>query len=447
LIINPYNLDDSFSVARNSYEECINYIIDQLDSAALYLPASYPGNLQGHAVQGAALALKSRVLLFAASDLHNPEKNGVVSNGFADPSLLGYASGVADDRWRAAKDAAKAVMDLGLYSLNMENPASTDNIAQNFMNYFTSYSNAEDIMLQYVTPALDPVGARGSVISDPNGYNCWGNQSPLQELVDDYEMSDGSKFDWSTPAHKANPYQNREPRFYSTILYDGRKYRARPPEYKPIDPFDKIQTGRIYNTSGTLVLGGIDSRDGAVNTSNGGYTGYYNRKMTDTTLDAQFVRQDIPFRQFRYAEIILNYAEACAELGEDGEAHAAVNKIRTRAGLPDIAASLTGDQLVDAVRHERRIELVFENFRIWDIRRWLIGDQVTHQTHAIDIRYVTDQPVTTYLKPDGSTWSAPVYNVVETSGDLRTWDNKNYFFPIMRAEINKNNKLIQNPHY
>lgn len=448
LITEAYSLDSEFDLSRNSYEECVNFIVDQLDSASLFLPDSYSSALQGHATKGAALALKSRVLLYAASDLHNPEKNGVVSNGYSRPELLGYTVGDANARWQAAKDAAKAVIDLGIYELNKKDPVPTDNIAQNFINYFTSYSNNEDILLQYVSPApeFNNLGARGAVVSDPNGYNCWGNQSPLQELVDDYEMEDGTKFDWNNPAHKANPYENREPRFYSTIIYEGRKYRPRPPEFSPIDPFNIIQTGRVYNTTGSLLIGGIDTRDGSVNTANGGYTGYYNRKMTDTTVDAAFFRQDIPVRQFRYAEVILNYAEACANMGENTEALTYTNMIRHRAGLPDLP-TLSGDVLIDAIRHERRIELALENIRFWDIRRWLIGNQVVHQTHAIDIRYITDQNPTTYRKSDGSTWGIPTYNVVETPGDLRIWENKDYFFPIMRIEIDKNDKLIQNPGY
>ncbi|GAA4305339.1 RagB/SusD family nutrient uptake outer membrane protein [Compostibacter hankyongensis] len=448
IITKAYTLSDSFTVARNTYQECIDFITGQLDSAAAYLPLQNPADLQGHATKGAALALKSRVLLYAASDLHNSEKNGIVSDGYPHPELLGYTQGNAADRWKAAKDAAKAVIDLGLYDLYKKDPAPTDYVAQNFIDYFSSYGgNEEDILLQYFTPTYGGAGYVAGVVSDPNGYNCWGNQTPLQELVDDYEMSDGSKFSWTNPAEKENPYENREPRFYATVLYEGKQYRKRPSGYQTIDPFDKIQVGKVYHTSGKLLVAGIDTRDGPVNTANGGYTGYYNRKMTDTTVEAEFVRQDIPFRQFRYAEVLLNYAEACTELGEYAEARTYIDMIRHRAGLPDLPGTLTGNALLQACRHERRIELAFENFRFWDIRRWLIGKEVIHQTHAIDIRYTTDQNASTYRRSDGSTWGKPVYKVIETPGDLRIWENKDYFFPIMRDEMNKNTKLIQNPGY
>ena len=447
IITDVYGLDADFSAARNTYEECINFIVGQLDSALIFLPPSLPTELQGHATSGAAMALKSRVLLHAASDLHSPSKNESVAAGFAAPELLGYTEDDQTTRWQAAKTAAKAVIDLNLYSLNKENPAPTDNIAQNFIDYFTSYGTPEDILLEFTVPAMIAYAQWGAVQSEPNGYNCWGNQTPLQELVDDYQMNDGTDFDWNNPIHKSSPFENREPRFYATILYEGKKYRKRPPEYAAIDPFDKLQTGRVFSVDGNLLVGGIDTRDGPTNTANGGYTGYYNRKATDTTLDAQFERQDIPFRQFRYAEILLNYAEACIELGEEAEAKTYINKIRHRAGLPDLSASLSGSELKEAYRRERRIELVYENSRFWDIRRWLIAPNVIKQTHSIDIRYAAPDGTTTYRKPDGSDWSAPTYTVIETSGDLRIWDNKYYFLPILRTEINKNNKLIQNPGY
>jgi starch-binding outer membrane protein, SusD/RagB family len=451
IITKPFGLTDAFALTRNSYEDCINFIVGQLDSAALFLPDKQNNaKLAGRATKGAALALKARVLLYAASDLHNPQKNGLVSNGFSNPELLGYTGGDAAARWKAAKDAAKAVMDLNLYSLYKPEPGEKDSVAQHFVDYFLSYGTTEDILLQFFTPASGNDGAeyRPGVTSCPNGYDCWGNQTPLGELVDDYEMKDGSKFDWNNPVHKANPYANREARFYATILYEGTPYRKRPDSYQKIDPWNKIQVGRIYDPGGNLVLAGIDTRDGPVNVANGGYTGYYTHKFIDPTIDAAFVQQDIPFRHMRYAEVILNYAEACMELGETAQAHTYINLIRKRAGQPNLDETLTGDALRQAIRHERRIELVYENSRFWDIRRWLIGETVHHQTHAIDVRYITSEKnIGNYRRQDGSTWSSPVFAPVETAGDARVWHNKVYFFPIMRDEINKNNKLIQNPGY
>ncbi len=142
---------------------------------------------------------------------------------------------------------------------------------------------------------------------------------------------------------------------------------------------------------------------------------------------------------------LLNYAEACAELGEDGEALTYVNMIRTRAGQPEI--NETGAALLDRIRHERRIELAYEDHRFWDVRRWVMGPVAYHQTHAVKVTYVT-AAATTYRQPDGSTWGAPVFEKINNpAGDARAWLDKAYFFPIRRDEMNRNTLLIQNPGY
>ncbi|MCK4700823.1 MAG: RagB/SusD family nutrient uptake outer membrane protein, partial [Bacteroidales bacterium] len=152
-----------------------------------------------------------------------------------------------------------------------------------------------------------------------------------------------------------------------------------------------------------------------------------------------------PFRHFRYAETLLNYAEACIETGDEAEALTYLNMIRTRAGQPDITAS--GAALRQACRHERRIEMAYEDQRFWDVRRWVIGPTAYIQTHAVDVRYETSSAATNYRQADGSTWGAPIFAEKELGGDARAWLDKAYFFPIMRDEMNKNTQLIQNPGY
>ena len=446
IITKAYTLTDEFEVPRNTYEECINYVVGQLDSAAMHLTDSYATD--GHITKGAALAFKARVLLYAASDLHNPAKNATVATGFSNPELLGYVGGDANARWTAAKNAAKAVIDLNKYSLYKASPAPTDSVAQNFVELFTSSGTSEDILLQFFTAKTDESwsGYNPALYCGPNGYHNWGNNTPIGDLVDDYEMSDGSKFDWANLAHKANPYANRDQRFYATVLYEGVPWRTRPSDALLIDPFSKIQVGYVYNGS-TMIKAGLDTRSGPIEDWNGGKTGYYLRKWVDPTLDPQYVKQTVPFKHLRYGEMLLNYAEACIELGENGEAITYINMIRKRAGQPDLPA-LTGDALRQAYRHERRIELAFEDHRFWDVRRWIIGEAAYHQTSAVDVRYsTTEATVPAYRKADGSTWSAPVFAKRETPGDARAWNDKCYFFPIMRDEMNKNTQLIQNPGY
>ena len=447
IITEPYGLSDEFEVARNSYEETVNFIVADLDLAAGMLPPDYGGGSDaGRITEGAALHLKARTLLYAASDLHHMQSS--YAPGFSNPELLGYTGGSQAARWQAAKDAAEDVMTLG-YSLVNPDPAPTDDIAQNFIDYFISYGyESEDILLQYYTPKTDENwdGYNPALYCGPNGYHNWGNNVPLGELVDEYEMTDGSSFDWENPAHKASPYTDREARFYATILYEGASWRDRPSDVTAIDPWNKIQVGHIYNMAGEVIVPGVDTRSGPIEDWNGGKSGYYVKKFVDPSIDPQYVKQDVPFRHFRYAEVLLNLAEACIELGgQDAEALVAINEIRRRAGQPDIVA--TGDALRQAYRHERRVEMAYEDQRFWDVRRWIIGPDAYHQTHRVDVRYETDQAATNYRQADGTTWGPPIFSEAELGGDARAWLDKAYFFPIMRDEMNKNPMLVQNPGY
>lgn len=448
-IINKvYGLTDEFTVARNTYDECIKYIVDQCDKAIQNLSDTYATD--GHITKGAALALKARVLLYAASDLHNPAKNSVVTNGFSKPDLLGYTSGDAASRWTAAKTAAKAVIDLGKYSLYKASPAATDSVANNFVEFFTSKGSSEDILLQFFTPKTDEDwdGYNPALYCGPNGYHNWGNNCPLGDLVDDYEMKDGSKFSWDNPKHKANPYLKRDARLYATVLYEGVQWRKRPDDALKIDPFSKIQVGHVYDKSGNMIKAGLDTREGPIEDWNGGKTGYYVRKYVDPSVDPQYVKQDVPFKHIRYAEVLMNYAEACIELGQDAEARTYINMVRKRAGQPELASTLTGDALRQAYRHERRVEFAYEDHRFWDVRRWIIGPAAYHQTSGVDVKYVTtESSVASYRKADGSTYGDPIFSKKDVGGDARAWNNKCYFFPIMRDEMNKNNLLVQNPGY
>jgi len=453
IITKPYGLNQNYDAARNTYEECINYITGQLDTAAMYLPADYSGDLRGHATKGAALALKARTLLYAASDLHNSTSMSTYASGFSNPELLGYTTGSQASRWTAAKAASKVVIDLGTYSLYKPTPAPTDSVASNFVNYFLSYGyETEDILLQYFTLKTGQSWSdyNPAEYCGPNGYHNWGNNTPLGDIVDEYEMKDGSKFSWTNPAELASPYTKRDARFYASILYEGVPWRKRPVDVQGIDPWDKLQVGAIYKMDGTTVLiPGVDTRQGPIENWNGGYSHYYLRKFVDPALDPQYVKQDRPFRHIRYAEVLLNYAEACIEenTGSDlADATTYINMIRTRAGQPNIASGLSQTDLRTAVRHERRIELAFEDHRFWDVRRWVIGPAAYSPRHMVDVKYLTPA-ATNYRQANGSTWGAPIYSNQLLVNETGTWDNKCYFFPILRSELNKNTKLIENPGY
>lgn len=441
IITKTFGLQDDFNVPRNSFEECINFITKELDSAAALLPLAYTGDQvsnKGRATKGAALALKSRVLLHAASDLYN--SNGSWAGGFAKKELIGYVGGDRQARWQAAKNAAKAVMDLGLYSLYMPNPGSAAEATKNYGDIFLNKETSEDIYVRYFIPKIDENwdGYNPGQYNNPNGWHGWGSNTPIGQMVDAYEMSNGSKFDWTNPAHKAAPYQNRDPRFYASINYDGAKWRPRPADAvsaTPIgDPVGVVQTGYYQKPDGT-VIPGLDTRNSPIEDWNGTYTGYFMRKFIDPSIDPQKTKQDLPWRYIRYTEVLLNYAEACIALGQDGEAKQVLNQIRKRAGMPDITE--TGAALMERYRNERRVELAFEDHRYFDVRRWMIAPKAYEDAQGVSIRYKVNN--TNQVMGD------PTYTVVMAQD--RDWNPRFYFLPIKLDEMNRNSQLVQNPLY
>ena len=439
VISKVYQLTDDFKAPRDSYSDCIKFIVDDLDKAASLLPVVQTGDNNGRATKGAALALKSRVLLYAASDLHNT----TVFTGYSNPELLGYTDADRTARWQAAKDAAKAVIDMNVYSLYKPNPAPADSVAKNYEELFITKKTVEDIWIRFFSTTVPIIGENVnslSLMNGPNGYGGQGNNAATGNLVDAFEMRDGTKFDWSNPAQAALPYNYREPRFYAYILYEGAKWVTRPAYSIGLDPLGIIHVGYFQtwnNATGKIVVvPGIDSRSGPFEPNNSGQTLYLCRKFLDpAVLPSANTRQAVSWRFIRYAEVLLNYAEACIELGQEPEARTYINMIRKRAGLPGVTES--GTALRDRYRNERRIELMFEDQRFYDVRRWVIGPQTYSKVYKANVTY--------QLLPDHTTSTVPTifHEVLET----RAWINKAYFFPILRSEMNKNDKLIQNPDY
>jgi len=437
IITKVYGLNEDYQAARNSFQETVAFIVANADSAAALLPLSYSGIDLGRATRGAALALKARVLLYAASDLYNVNPSGQPENGYTTPQ----------DRtalWRAAKDAAKAVMDLGIYGLFRPTPANAQEATKNYGDLFLQTMSEEVILSRFFLSTRDD-GYNPGLHNGPNGFHTWGGNTPIQNLVDDYRMADGSTFDWSNATEAAAPYANRDPRFYASIAYDGASWRPRPDDVKGLDPVGFIQTFRqlsIRNDSGrvTDVVPGLDTRDSPVENWNGAYSGYYVRKFVDPSINAQFIKEQVPWIFFRYAEVLLNYTEASIELNELGDALTVLNQIRVRAGMPPFSAALGQAALRDEYRNERRVEMAFEEQRFFDVRRWMTAPQVLSKV-AGGINIFLDGTSRT----DRTTWHN--YRYAVDTVQTRAWNDKMYFMPIRFDELNRNSLLKQNPGY
>jgi len=462
LVTKSYALDDDFGIKRSTYEECISLIIKDCDDAILLLTGKTLPS--GRTSSLAAKALKSRVLLYAASDLHDiptAKSRSAVISGYANPELLGYPTGDRTARWKAAQDAAKAVIDAGTgYKLNLSAKVSADEGRANYKSIamgggskaagIDASAASELILGRYF---IDLSDMRYGRANGPNGYHNWAGNTPIGLLVDDYEMADGTAFSWTNPAQKAAPYQNRDPRLYATILYDGAGWKPRDKVSGSVDPANQIQTGEydLLEGSNVITFKGLDTRGSSIENWNGSWTGYYTQKFIDpdpNIVDAN-QPQFVPWPFFRYTEAVLNYIEACIELNQLPDALLWLNRIRFRAGMPAVTLG-SQTALRDLYRHERRIEMAYEEQRYHDTRRWMIAPETLGRK-------------TTYIKiigkfKPGKTMSAPyhydpaVYDytytpTIETAQENRRWDDKIYFRPFSRDEINRNKELRQNPGY
>ncbi|WP_152001571.1 MULTISPECIES: RagB/SusD family nutrient uptake outer membrane protein [unclassified Imperialibacter] len=461
IIDKPYGLDEDYTIARSTFAECVDFIVGDLDQAITLLDGK--PETPGRTSKIASMALKARVLIYAASDLHDIPTASASVSGLTD--LHGYTSGDQTARWTAARAAAKAVIDAGSgYKLALTAPVSPEEGKANYValsygggSAVADAGAAVELLFQRTQTPLYTVennwplgGIHFGINNGPNGYHNWAGNTPIQQLVDDYEMMDGSRFDWNNAAHASAPYDDRDPRLYATVLYDGADWKPRPSDVAGIDPMDQIQTG-YYDDGDGGIINGVDTRESPIENWNGSRTHYYVRKFIDSdpaVIDNQSGAQVIPWPFIRYTEMVLNYIEASIELGDEAEARNWLNKIRFRVGMP--AVTDAGDALRDRYRNERRIELAYEEHRYHDARRWLIAPTTLG-------RGIKDIQVEAKLKP-GATPHVPyrydpdVYDYSytpqdNTENETRTWVDKMYFRPISRGEINRNDKLVQNPGY
>lgn len=458
IIKEPFELSNDLSrykVPRGTFKETVNFIVSDLDKASQRL-----GNARrpGAASKGAALALKSRVLLYAASDLFNDSP----FSGSNNAEIVSYTGGDQNARWQAAADAAQAVIDMGTYSLVQTNSADE------YHELFTKGNSTGKIWARFFS-ADGGFAHNQSQFVSPNGYNSWSGDTPTQEHVNAYENADGSDFQWqgadprsaSEPVDAENPYDNRDPRFYANVHFNNADWRQRPSGLRELDPGGVIQTGWYEDPDqdGSTDSGiqgdlrpGLDTRESGIQNWNGTKTGYNLRKFVDRDV-APDQEQAYNFWQYiRYAEVLLNKAEAEANLGNTGAALSAVNKVRTRAGMPALTQSGSGPnvvsnqtELLEAIRHEREVELAFEGHRYFDVRRWKMGEEAYQDAHKVRVvGHLVDQSHPQAQKLVDNYYNY-FYNVSRVQE--RAWQDKNYFLPISRNEMNKNEKLVQTPGY
>ncbi|TDQ77933.1 RagB/SusD family nutrient uptake outer membrane protein [Sphingobacterium yanglingense] len=394
LVVKTFNLDDDMKIPRNTYQQCVEFVVSELDKAASLLPVVYSSAEHGRATKGAALALKSRVLLYAASPYWNTSND--------------------QSKWKAAADAAKAVIDL------QHNGATVYRLHSDYKELFLGNTSPEIIFMKQFNTEF---GHSFDWTDSPNGFTGWSRTCVLQDMVDAYEMADGS-MPKSQDYVDGVPWLNREPRFYASVVCDGQQFRGREIEF-------------YISSSGNRALSGMDSEFG-IDDWNFSKTHYTIRKfMNESRRNPWNDKGDQPWIYFRLGEIYLNYAEAMYQLGDETTARSYINKIRERARggnnavLPDITVS--GNTLHEKIQHERRIELAFEDHRFFDVRRWKIAE-ITENKPARKVSIIRD---------DNTNKKTYKIEVLQE----RKFFKQHYLLPIPRSEIQRNILLEQNPDY
>jgi hypothetical protein len=411
-----YNINDNLVLPRNSFADCITYIVNECNAikdSVLTAPLSSTGNY-GRVTQGAVLALKARVLLYAASPLFN--------GGNIDPTnqFTGYTGSVVKSRWQLAANAATAVIKLGVYSLDTTGGKAGGG---GFRDVFLTQNNPEIIFVS-LSGSDNGTNIEGSnaPVGFPAGY-ALGNTSPTQDLVDAYPMQNGLGINQPGSGYNPNnPYINRDPRLGNTVFYNGYIWLQ--------TPLQMYQGGQSEPNNGKTES----------------LTGYYMQKfMGNSQNSPTFVSHSEDWVMFRYAEILLNYAEAENEYGSSlDSAYGALILVRQRAGIAagsgtyglQSSGSISQDSLRSAIQNERRLEFAFEEQRFFDIRRWKIaGDGPALMNKPRRGVVITNQFGTLFYN----------YGPVLPGTFPGTFTSKRYLYPIPYDEVVKDPQLKQNP--
>ncbi|WP_345955580.1 RagB/SusD family nutrient uptake outer membrane protein [Mucilaginibacter sp. PAMB04168] len=424
-----YGIEDFIDLPRQNFAEFVTYLSNELDQAMQLLPApnaAPPAGYQdadfGRVTKGTAMGLKSRLLLYAASPLFN---GGAIPAANAQQKAIVSYPEYNVSRWQAAADAADAVINSGYYSLNV----NTAKPGLGFYEVFLTRANKE-----YIFMVTRPNNKDFESYYLPGTRSGQNYSRPTQDVVDAFPMLNGKAINDPASGYSPNnPYVKRDPRFNYSIIFNGSRYQSN----SNVQDF-------VWTFTGTGSNGDAFS--------SGGNTGYFCRKMCDSTITNNVGAS--PTRNWplmRYAEILLNYAEAINETGRIDLSYPKLRELRERAGIEPGAdnnygmkANMTQAEMRAFIQNERRIELAFEDQRWHDIRRWKIAmslynggpngfNRVMHP-----IRVGSAGSLTTGV---GLTFTYQVENNIRQ----HVFRPEMYLLPIMDEEIRKMPSMIQNP--
>ena len=423
--------DVKMNLPRSPYDECVDYIVRELDDMIdnNRLPLHFTTQADkdyGRATLAMCMGLKSRVLLLAASDQFNgnPAYANVVNT---DGKHL-FPTRKDPEKWNRAAQAAKAVIDLGIFDLYKEyHKDGTLDPYMSCRNVFLENWNSE-VMMVRISNSLQHWERSAS----PRQFSGYESMGATQQLVDAFRMKDGTaitpdkesgysttnyadtKSGWVfAPAGTRNMFVNREPRFYVNICFNGAYWIG--------DQKTRIQ---LYYTGGS-------GKKGTWDFPRSGYIAIKNVSPSSNPKNSNYIKR--PFVIMRYAEMLLNYVEALNEYDPGNpDIETYLNLIRERGGLGPVQSDLNQPQMREQIRLERRIELCFEQLRYFDTRRWLIADQ-------------TDGGPFYGMNVDAGNSFTDEAFYEKTVFETRVFRPEFYLFPIPQSEINRDPQIVQNP--
>lgn len=409
---NPINKEEKFP--RASYQQMVDFIVNEADEAAKYLPQVHPTTETGRATLGAALILKAKTYLWASSK--------VFQNKEADKTYLGFADDQSRNMLEKARKAYEELFALRQYSLIPITSTTQDGIREEYRNIFLTKNSQESILEVQHSDDGDFSNKFGHKLDrDAASPFFTGNTAaytPTQNHVDEYGMQAGKTYD------AEHPYDNRDYRFYANILYDGCTYR-----------------NHVMDIHYTNNKAGVDLTPYGSSTSAGvSKTGYYMGKFVDKsqTIDNNNTygsKQN--FIIWRYAEALLDYAEVCYNLGKTDLAEEYVNKTRQRVHMPDIE-----NVTMESIMNERRVEMAFEETTYWDLFRWGIAEEKlngsSNPLKAMRIDVTTNG--------DANTTKYTISNLNKSPDKVRYFTKRQYYLPLPWSEI-KYHGVAQNPDW
>ncbi|MCT3758744.1 RagB/SusD family nutrient uptake outer membrane protein [Elizabethkingia anophelis] len=417
-------------VSRNTEQQTYDFILKELNEVYTQLPANREDSGRFRATRWAALALKCRAMLYAASiaKYANVQLNG----------LIGIPKDQAQRYYTEALNASKEIIDSGKFALY----SKSDDKAENFQQLFLDKSMHSEAIFVKAFRAPDKTHSF-DFYNAPHSFRVdYGSTTnPTIDMVEAFEYTDGTpgKLKLKDAAGNAIKYaspvdlfKGKDPRFFATILYPMAPWQGSIVEVRRgiIDNGRKIESGNLTDKygSGTEAIT-IVGKDGPLTTWDPTKTGFYLKKFLSPTSRIPQGRSDMNWMIFRLGEIYLNGAEAAYELGNSGLALQYINKIRNRAGIVE---KTTLD--LETIRHERFVELAFENHRLWDLRRWRTGTTVINNRQF--------KGLYPYMIWQDKTY---IFEEAALTRPNKTFTEKLYWEAIPGISANPN--LIQNPLY